>query len=191
MRINIIDSAELTGSMISEARSRVSPRVCDTHENTRRQWTSSRERIIRHRRRDGCISLPLVRSVTPREWAWCHGVLYFAYRRRMPIPRSTQQHFRNANATVFYGRPVTTVSDNEDDEDDDLRPGDRLCTPANRYTFYALRLVCCFRSSFASLGVSWACFPFVKLPVETLFLCQSQNTVRIEFSRLVVSIYFI
>jgi len=84
----------------------------------------------------------------------------------MPIPRSTQQHFRNANATVFY-QPVTTISDNEDD--DDLRPGDRLCTPANRYTFYALRLVCRFRSFRVTRSII-ASLSFVKLPVEILLL---------------------
>jgi len=140
-------------------------------ENIPQQWA---QRIIRLRRRDDCISLLVLSLLAVHRVAWCHGVLYFAYRRRMPIPRSTQQHFRNANATVFY-QPVTTVSDNEDD-DDDLRPGDRLCTPANRYTFYALRLVCRFRSFRIARSIMWACRPFGKLPVdEILFLCQSRG----------------
>lgn len=118
------------------------------------------------------ISL-LIRSVTPRGSPSSVMSRRIVFRLSAPIPRSTQQHFRNANAVVFYAQPVTTVSDNEDDDDDDdLRPGDRLCTPANRYTFYALRLVCRFRSFRVARSIMWACLPFGKLPVdEILFLC--------------------
>lgn len=62
----------------------------------------------------------------------------------------------------------TTASDNEDD---DLRPADRLCTPANRYTFYMLRLVCRFRFFLCHSEYHVSLSSFVKLPVETLFLC--------------------
>lgn len=61
--------------------------------------------------------------------------------------------FQECECHGFLRQPVTTVSDNEDD---DLRPGDRLCTPANRYTFYALRLVCRFRF-FLRRSIMWGC----------------------------------
>lgn len=70
-----------------------------------------------------CRSVTALSRFTERR-AWCHDVLYFAYRRRMPISRSTQQqHFRNANAMVFCGDD----EDGDGDSDGDLRPGDRLC----------------------------------------------------------------
>lgn len=100
---------------------------------------------------------------------------------------STQQHFRNANATVFYDQPVTTVSDNEDNDNDDLRPGDRLCTPANRYTFYALRLVCRFRSFRVARSIM--CELVLLLLNFRLKFCSFANhgvaTVMVELSRLV------
>lgn len=104
--------------------------------------------IIRRRRRDACISLPCRRSLFCRDSscaAWCHDVLYFAY--RMPIPRSTQQHFRNANVTSFLLRRPTTAT---------FAPEIDFVLPANRYTFYALRLVCRFRPFHVPSGISCA-----------------------------------
>lgn len=110
------------------------------------------------------------RSSRFTEAAWCHGVLYFAYRRPDADSSFSPAAFQECECHRF-STAVTTVSE----DDDDLRPADRLCTPANRYTFYALRLVCRFRSFFFPERCSeyhmWACLSFVKLPVETLFLC--------------------
>lgn len=101
--------------------------------------------------------------------AWCHGVLYFAYRRRMPIPRSTQQHFRNANATVFYDsqwqRSATTKTTTTFAPQIDFAP-QLIDIPS---TCYASSVVSVFFLCHSEYHVSLS--SFVKLPVETLLLC--------------------
>lgn len=76
--------------------------------------------------------------------------------------------FQECECHGFLRQPVTTVSDNEDD--DDLRPGDRLCTPANRYTFYALRLVCRFRFFFCVMVSCEVVFLSLNFRLKLLFL---------------------
>lgn len=59
---------------------------------------------------------------------------------RMPIPRSTQQHFRNANVVFFY--------DGDDDDDDPRTRGDQLCPrlinmPSTRYALSVVSVLSC------------------------------------------------
>lgn len=100
--------------MISAARGRVR-RYVWKYPAINRKTRAVHERIVRLlRRRDDCISLPFaVRTVAPRGsprqrdvTAYCISLIGA----RMPIPRSAQQHFRNANATGFLRLPVTQRS---------------------------------------------------------------------------------
>lgn len=77
----------------------------------------------------------------------------------MSIPRSTQQHFRNANVVFFSG-------DDGDDDDDNLRPGDQLCPrlinmPSTRYALSVIPVL-----FVPSLGTVRGVCLLIQFPVE-------------------------